>query len=171
MAFFLVNERFSKQLISLLLCCWKGVSSHSALKRFKPPKNLLGKVWMRDLVKLLFKRLIKREKTCFSFLEGAVKFKDLNHQIYLWQTNTSPQSNLQYICTHAGENGLHQKGSSGEGLNWAMRSPWQRGPPRCCAWGECGREFHAEVALKWRELLFTFAVLGRFSWPRSKHSK
>lgn len=39
----------------------------------------------------------------------------------------------------------HQKGLSGKGLNWAMRSPWQRGPPRCRAWGECGREFHAEV--------------------------
>lgn len=58
----------------------------------------------------------------------------------------SLQYNLQYVCTQAGENGLHQKGSSGEGLNWAMRSPWQRGPPRCRAWGECGREFHAEVA-------------------------
>lgn len=41
--------------------------------------------------------------------------------------------------------GFHQKGSSGKGWNWAMRSPWQREPPQCRAWGECGREFHAEV--------------------------
>lgn len=51
--------------------------------------------------------------------------------------------------------------SSGGGLNWAVRSPWQRGPPRCgVGEGECGRGFHAEVVEKWRESLFTCTVLG-----------
>lgn len=92
---------------------------------------------------------------------------DVNHR--MCQRLHSRKTSLQYICTQAGENraGFYQKGSSEDGLNWAMRSPWQRGPPRRRARGECGREFHAEVPQSGgnRSPLFTLSGDSRGRGP------
>ena len=96
---------------------------------------------------------------------GRIKCSDSENHQQPWPNTTCPYSATYSTSVHkqARMGRISSKrGSSGNGLNWAMRSPWQRGPPRCRAGkvgeegGGCGREFHAEEVWSGRESLFTF---------------
>ena len=101
---------------------------------------------------------------------GRIKCSDSENHQQPWPNTTCPYSATYSTSVHkqARMGRISSKrGSSGNGLNWAMRSPWQRGPPRCRAGkvgeegGGCGREFHAEEVWSGRESLFTFFTVFR----------
>lgn len=116
---------------------------------------------------------LTRENTFF--FKWRIKSSDSGyyHRIYqqLATSSLNPQTQrvptvqptVRLYTSRRERAGFHQKGSSGEGLNWAMRSPWQRGPPRCRAWGVVWEGVSCWSGLKWRESLFTcFLFFLRF---------